>query len=165
MSVELGDAGPLPVKGEAPAGADGLDCAVHARDFTLRGRAAVDQETLLAGFRAYPYVLGAMALSLLLLLGFTFRLFRRKISRPIAALMDGAADIQRGQWGRQIDCQAGSREFENLYSQPQTPCGRVFFRHTALRFLAIHKVFLRKRALSGGKIPRPPGIFGCEYRF
>ena len=114
VSVELGDAGPLPVKGEAPAGADGLDCAVHARDFTLRGRAAVDQETLLAGFRAYPYVLGAMALSLLLLLGFTFRLFRRKISRPIAALMDGAADIQRGQWGRQIDCQAGSREFEYL---------------------------------------------------
>ena len=56
-------------------------------------------------------------------------------------------------------------QYKNLYSQPQTPCGRVFFRHTALRFLAIHKVFLRKRALSGEKIPRPPGIFGCEYRF
>ncbi len=69
---------------------------------------------LLAGFRAYPYVLGAMALSLLLLLAFTFRFFRRKISQPIQALMDGASDIQRGQWGRQIDCQAGSREFEYL---------------------------------------------------
>lgn len=108
--------GHLPVKGEAPppAGADILDCAVRARDFTLRGRAAVVNEVLLAGFRAYPYVLGAMALSLLLLLAFTFRFFRRKISQPIQALMDGASDIQRGQWGRQIDCQAGSREFEYL---------------------------------------------------
>ena len=34
----------------------------------------------------------------------------------------------------------------------------AFFRHTALRFLEIHKVFPRKRALSGGKIPRPDGI-------
>jgi hypothetical protein len=60
---------------------------------------------------------------------------------------------------------AGKRGNKNLYSQPQTPCGRVFFRHTALRFLAIHKVFLQKRVLSGEKIPRPPSIFGCEYRF
>ena len=54
---------------------------------------------------------------------------------------------------------------KNLYSQPQTPSGRAFFRHTALRFLEIHKVFPRKRALSDGKIPRPDGILGCEYRF
>ncbi|MCH5261238.1 MAG: hypothetical protein J1F18_15940, partial [Lachnospiraceae bacterium] len=32
-------------------------------------------------------------------------------------------------------------------------------------FLAIHKVCLRKFASSGGKIYRPFGIFGCEYRF
>ena len=54
---------------------------------------------------------------------------------------------------------------KNLYSQPQTPSGRVFFRHAALNFLAIHKVFRRKFALPDGKIPRPAGILGCEYRF
>ena len=66
--------------------------------------------------------------------------------------------------GKKYDMEI-QREDKNLYSQPQTPCGRVFFRHTALRFLEIHKVFPRKRALSGEKIPCPPGIFDCEYRF
>ena len=55
-----------------------------------------------------------MGLSLLLLLLFTFRFFRRRISQPIEALMAGAADIQGGQWGCRIDCAAGSREFEYL---------------------------------------------------
>ena len=35
------------------------------------------------------------------------------------------------------------------------PKWRVFFRHTALPSLGIHKVFLRKSALSDEKIPRP----------
>ncbi|MBS6347354.1 MAG: hypothetical protein KH443_00945, partial [Oscillospiraceae bacterium] len=34
------------------------------------------------------------------------------------------------------------------------PKRRVFFRHTALIFLAIHKVLPRQIALSGEKIPR-----------
>ncbi len=59
----------------------------------------------------------------------------------------------------------GIHYIKNLYSQPQTPSGRVFFRHAALNFLAIHKVFRRKFALPDGKIPRPDGILGCEYRF
>ncbi len=116
VSVEVGGAAALSVKGDGqpPEGEGVLDYAVRTRDFTLRGRAAVDYAVLLTGFEAYRWVVGAMALSLLLLLLFTFRFFRRKISRPIGALMDGAADIQQGQWGRQIDCQAGSREFEYL---------------------------------------------------
>lgn len=116
VSVELGENTVLTVKGETlpEAEEETLEYAVATRDFTLRGRAAVDYEALLAGFGAYRWVLGAMALSLLLLLLFTFRFFRRRISRPIEALMAGAEDIQRGQWGRQIDCAAGSREFEYL---------------------------------------------------
>lgn len=116
VSVELGADTSLTVKGDAspPAGEDTLEYAVKTRDFTLRGRAAVDYAVLLAGFGAYRWVLGAMGLSLLLLLLFTFRFFRRKISGPIDALMAGAADIQRGEWGQRIDCAAGSREFEYL---------------------------------------------------
>ncbi|WP_325199085.1 sensor histidine kinase [Oscillibacter sp.] len=116
VSVELEPDSILTVKGEAPPrNGDGvLEAVVNKRDFVLRGRAAVDYQVLLAGFEAYRYVLGAMALSLLLLLLFTFRFFRRKISRPIQALMAGAADIQEGQWGRRIECETGSREFEYL---------------------------------------------------
>ena len=116
VSVELGGDTVLPIKGDALSGTgdETLDVTVGNRDFILRGRAEVDYSVLLAGFGAYRYVLGAMVLSLLLLLWFTFRFFRRKISRPIDALMGGAADIQKGEWGRQIGCNAGSREFEYL---------------------------------------------------
>lgn len=115
VEVELGTAAPLTVKG-APEGLGPEDvrAAVAGRDFTLGGQAAVDSSVLLAGFSTYRYVVAAMGLSLLLLLLFTFRFFRRKISRPIETLMKGAAEIREGQWGRQIDCAAGSREFEYL---------------------------------------------------
>ena len=117
VAVELNGDAPLSIKGDSlPQSGDGtLDYVVNKRDFTLRGRAAVDYDVILAGFGAYRYMLGAMGLSLLLLLLlFTFRFFRRKISQPIGALMDGAADIRDGQWGQQVRCRAGSREFEYL---------------------------------------------------
>ena len=116
VSVELGEDTLLMVKPDDLSAAvdETLEYTVKTRDFTLRGRAAVDYSALLAGFGAYRWVLGAMGLSLLLLLLFTFRFFRRKISRPIEELMAGAAEIQKGQWGHQIDCAAGSREFEYL---------------------------------------------------
>lgn len=101
VSVELGADTILSVKGGAPPpqGEKTLEHAVTTRDFTLRGMAAVDYAALLAGFGAYRWVLGAMGLSLLLLLLFTFRFFRRRISQPIEALMAGAADIQGGAVG------------------------------------------------------------------
>ena len=116
VAVELNGDAPLSIKGDSlPQSGDGtLDYVVNKRDFTLRGRAAVDYDVILAGFGAYRYMLGAMGLSLLLLLLFTFRFFRRKISQPIGALMDGAANIRDGQWGQQVRCRAGSREFEYL---------------------------------------------------
>ena len=111
VSVELGADTVLSVKGGAPPpqGEKTLEHAVTTRDFTLRGMAAVDYAALLAGFGAYRWVLGGMGLSLLLLLLFTFRFFRRRISQPIEALMAGAADIQGGQGGCRIDCAAGAQ--------------------------------------------------------
>lgn len=116
VSVGLGADTVLPVKGSAlpQPGENTLEFVVPTRDFTLRGQVEVDYDVLLAGFSAYRYVLVAMAVSLLLLLWFTFRFFRRKISRPIDALMAGASKIQSGELGSQIDYQAGSREFEYL---------------------------------------------------
>lgn len=116
VSVELGTDTVLQIKGDTPPqdGDSPLEFTVNRRDYSLRGRALVDNHALLAGFGAYRYVLGAMGLSLLLLLLFTFRFFRRKISQPIHALMAGASDIREGGWGNRIDCETGSREFEYL---------------------------------------------------
>ena len=116
VSVELGPDTVLPIKGDAlpQPGKNTLEFVVPTRDFTLRGQVEVDYDVLLAGFSAYRYVLAAMVVSLLLLLWFTFRFFRRKISRPIDTLMAGASKIQAGELGSQIDYQAGSREFEYL---------------------------------------------------
>ena len=116
VSVELGPDTVLLIKGDAlPQPKENtLEFVVSTRDFTLQGQVEIDYDVLLAGFSAYQYVLAAMAVSLLLLLWFTFRFFRRKISQPIDALMAGASQIQAGELGSQIDYQAGSREFEYL---------------------------------------------------
>lgn len=116
LSVELGEDTLLTIKGEAPpqSGDRVLEYTVDEGDFSLRGRAEVDYGVLLTGFRAYPWLLAAMGLSLLLLMMLTFRFFRRRISDPINTLMKGTAGIREGDLGRQIDCAAGSREFEYL---------------------------------------------------
>ena len=114
VTVELGADTVLTVKGDAPPDAPDLEYVVRERDFILRGRAAVDYDTLMAGFRSYQWLLAVMGLSLLLLLLFTVRFFRRRISQPIDALMAGAADIREGKWGRQVDIHTGSQEFEYL---------------------------------------------------
>jgi len=116
VSVELGPDTTLAIKGKAApqSGTQLLEYVVKKRDFTLRGQAAVNYDVLLAGVSAYPWLLAAMGLSLLLLLLFTVRFFRRRISDPIDALMAGAADIREGTLDRQIDFDAGSREFEYL---------------------------------------------------
>ncbi len=142
VSVELDGGTVIPIHGDALPrdGEDTLDVTVNGPDFTLRGRAEVDYSVLLAGFGAYRYVLAAMGLSLLLLLVFTFRFFRRRISRPIDALMEGAADIREGDLGRKIDCAAGSREFEYLTdsfnqmsAQLQTQFNRLYQEELARR--------------------------------
>ncbi|MCL0202033.1 sensor histidine kinase, partial [Klebsiella pneumoniae] len=43
-----------------------------------------------------------------------FRFFRRKISRPIQVLMEGAERIHRGELGCRIDAGRDSREFVYL---------------------------------------------------
>ena len=111
VTLDLGRDAALTVKGEDTPGGHDLEYAVRQPDFTLQGCAAVDYHSLMAGFQTYPWLLGAMGLSLLL---FTFRFFRRKISWPIRELMEGAARIRQGELGYQIEAGTGSREFRYL---------------------------------------------------
>ena len=116
VAVERGENTLLTMKGDAPPspGRGVLECTVTERDFTLRGCAALDYDTLLSGLLGYRWLLPAMGLSLLLLLLLTFRFFRRRVSRPIDKLLEGAARIQEGNLGCLVDCQTGSREFQYL---------------------------------------------------
>jgi len=116
VSVGLGPDVLLTVKGGSPPQLGGrtLEYAIRSRDYALRGTAAVDYAALLTGAEGYRWLLPAMGLSLLLLLGFTFRFFRQKISRPVQALMEGASRIRQGELGFQIGAGTGSREFQYL---------------------------------------------------
>ena len=115
VSVRLEPEVTLTLKGEAPPQPGGrtLEHTIRSRDYTLRGTAEVDYAALLTGAESYRWLLPAMGLSLLLLL-FTFRFFRRRISQPVQMLMEGAAHIRQGELGYQIDTGTGSREFQYL---------------------------------------------------
>lgn len=116
VSVRLEPEVTLTLKGDAPPQPGGrtLEHTIWNRDYTLRGTAQVDYAALLTGAESYRWLLPAMGLSLLLLLLFTFRFFRRKISQPVQVLMEGAAHIRQGELGYQIDTGTGSREFQYL---------------------------------------------------
>lgn len=116
VSVSLEPEVVLTLKGNAPPqpGARTLEHAIQNRDYILRGTACLDYAALLTGAESYRWLLPAMGLSLLLLLLFTFRFFRRRISQPIQMLMEGAAHIRQGELGYQIGAGTGSREFQYL---------------------------------------------------
>ena len=116
VSVSLEQEAFLTLKGDAPLppGNRTLEYVIQDRDYSLRGTATVDYAALFTGAASYRWLLPAMGLSLLLLLLFTFRFFRQKISRPIRELMEGAARIRQGELGYQIEEGTGSREFQYL---------------------------------------------------
>ena len=116
VSVRLEPEVTLTLKRDAPPQPGGrtLEHTIRSRDYTLRGTAEVDYAALLTGAESYRWLLPAMGLSLLLLLLFTFRFFRRRISQPVQVLMEGAAHIRQGELGYQIDTGTGSREFQYL---------------------------------------------------
>ena len=115
VSVSLGPEVTLTLKGDAPPSPGGrtLEHTIRGRDYTLSGTASLDYGALFTGADSYRWLLPAMGLSLLLLL-FTFRFFRRRISQPIRDLMEGAAHIRQGELGYQIESGTGSREFQYL---------------------------------------------------
>lgn len=116
VSVQLGDGVLLNVRGEEPPkpGPHTLESALHNRDYTLRGMAEIDQSALRLGTESYFWMLLILGCSLLLLLIFFFRFYRRRISKPIQNLMEGAERIRQGAIGSQIDQRCGSLEFQYL---------------------------------------------------
>jgi len=115
VSISLGPEVTLTLKGDAPPPLGGRTLehnTIRGRNYTLSGTASLDYGALFTGADSYRWLLPAMGLSLLLL--FTFRFFRRRISQPIRDLMEGAAHIRQGELGYQIESGTGSREFQYL---------------------------------------------------
>jgi two-component system sensor histidine kinase YesM len=133
VSVRLGEDALLTLKGDAPPQPGGrtLEHSIQGRDCTLRGMAVPDYTVLITGAESFRWLLPTMGLSLFLLLLLTFRFFRRKISRPIQVLMEGAAQIRQGELGYQLDAGTGSREFQYLtdsFNQMSSQLRRQFDR-------------------------------------
>lgn len=116
VSLRLGDELTLNVRGdEAPQpGKHTIESSARSRDFTLNGMAEIGRESLYSGMEGYFAMLLILASSLLLLMVFTYRFFRRKISEPIQVLMAGSERIQQGELGSQIARYSGSMEFGYL---------------------------------------------------
>ena len=133
VSVRLGEDALLTLKGDAPPQPGGrtLEHSIQGRGCTLRGMAVPDYTVLITGAESFRWLLPTMGLSLFLLLLLTFRFFRRKISRPIQVLMEGAAQIRQGELGYQLDAGTGSREFQYLtdsFNQMSSQLRRQFDR-------------------------------------
>lgn len=116
LTVELGEGAVLVLKGDEPvlAGQGGLESSARVQGRMLSAHAAVDEGFLSAGLESYRYLLLAMDLSVLLLLMVTIRFLRRKVSQPVETLMEGAAEIERGNLGYQMSYRPNSQEFQYL---------------------------------------------------
>ena len=116
VCVQLGDADDLVVKGApvAQAGRGVIGGMVKGSGYRLSATAALDYDILLSQVRPYVYILVAMALLLVPLLLFTFRVLRQRVSRPVEVLMEGSSHINRGELGYQLDYRANNREFQYL---------------------------------------------------
>ena len=88
--------------------------SLPGKGYTFTALAQVDGKALLSQFTGYRWLLFSMLVLLLPLLGLVFRFFRQRISRPIAAMMAGAKEIEAGALGHQMDYRADSREFQYL---------------------------------------------------
>lgn len=87
---------------------------VEGQGYRFSALAQVDTAAMLSQFRGYLWLLFALAVLLLPLLILVYRFFRRRISRPIAVMMDAAKEIEAGKLGHQIAYRADSREFQYL---------------------------------------------------
>lgn len=116
VEVSLGETVRLTVRGEGALPPEGniLTGQVSGSGYVLSARAALDYGVLLSQMENYQLMLAVMLVLLLPLLALTVVFFRRKVSQPVAMLLEGARQIENGQLGYQVDFQADTREFRFL---------------------------------------------------
>ena len=91
-----------------------VDARVEGSGYDVAARAALDYDVLLAQLKPYRVTLVAMLALLWPLLWLAVRFFRRRVSRPMEVLMEGARQIEGGNLGCQVEAQNSSQEFTYL---------------------------------------------------
>ncbi|NCB63576.1 MAG: sensor histidine kinase [Clostridia bacterium] len=117
-----------------------LSRTAKGRDYRFSAWGRVDNGVLLAQISGYKYLLAGLGLLLLPLLLLMYLFFRRKISDPIQAMMDGAREIEGGRLGYQLPYAPNSREFQyltdsfnHMSSELQKQFVRIYQEELALR--------------------------------
>lgn len=91
-----------------------LAAAAPRREYPLSAVVRLDLSSFLSQFTGYVWLLLGMFLLLVPLLLCVLSFFRRKVSDPVQAMMEGATEIEAGKLGRQLSYRANSREFQYL---------------------------------------------------
>lgn len=82
--------------------------------YVIRTAMMIDRSVTMFPFYGYPYVLGAMLVSMLLMLAAVLRVFRREVSSPVETLIQGMHRIEQGELGYQVEKEAENLEFQYL---------------------------------------------------
>lgn len=88
--------------------------AAEGDGYGLSALLQVDRSQMLTGIQGYQVILFIMALLLGPMLLVYYRLYERNITKPMRLLMAGAAQIERGDLGHQMQGHAGSMEFRYI---------------------------------------------------
>jgi two-component system sensor histidine kinase YesM len=82
--------------------------------YQIHSSMLIDHSVTKFPFYGYPYVLGAMILSMLIMLAAILGVFRKEVSSPVEKLTDGMHHIEQGELGYQVSGAAANLEFEYL---------------------------------------------------
>ncbi len=83
-------------------------------DYTIRLIMQVDREAMMNPFYGYPYVMAGVFIMMIPLSLFFIRTYQTHVTQPVKKLMDGAAEIEKGNLGFQMENQERSQEFYYL---------------------------------------------------
>ena len=82
--------------------------------YELHSAMMINKAVTMFPFYGYPYVLGGMLLSMLLMLATVLKVFRREVSYPVEQLIEGMHHIERGELGYQVASESSNLEFQYL---------------------------------------------------
>ena len=82
--------------------------------YRIQAAMTINKTVSMFPFYGYPYVLGGMLVSLLLMLAMVLRVFRKEVSSPVETLIEGMHHIEQGELGYQVEGEARNLEFQYL---------------------------------------------------
>ncbi|MDO4322308.1 MAG: sensor histidine kinase [Lachnospiraceae bacterium] len=84
---------------------------ISGDSYHIRTEMLLQKNITMYPFYGYPYVMGGMLLSLILMLAAVLGVFRREVTLPVKALSEGVRRIEQGELGYQIKEEMYNSEF------------------------------------------------------